>query len=276
MDFSGVTHWLQRPKIFFGKIPKIRAGAGTTRPAVLTSAEMEPSSTSQTQVMPDPAPAAEFAIRLYRPADRQQVRDICVQTCWMGEYRPDYIPSEHLWAEFWTRYFTDVEPQHTWVLQREADGKLLGYLCGTADARAADHYGYKLMPGIAWHIVRQRLLRRRASRRALWSMLKALLRGELNPPKGVHDEYPAAWHFDLLPDARRGGWGRKMLAMFIDQMRAEGVRGIHGQPLSINPPVARALESMGFTLLSSRPTCAFAHVETQRIEVQTWVMKLAD
>ena len=58
-----------------------------------------------------------FLIRPYRPDDRQAVRDICVATCWMGEYRPESIPDEWMWAEFWTRFFTDRQSQYlqTWV-----------------------------------------------------------------------------------------------------------------------------------------------------------------
>ena len=50
-----------------------------------------------------------YIIRPYRRADRQSIRDICVATCWMGEYRPETIPDPWIFAEYWTRYFTDHE-----------------------------------------------------------------------------------------------------------------------------------------------------------------------
>jgi GNAT superfamily N-acetyltransferase len=63
-------------------------------------------------------PDKPLHIRKYRPSDRQAVRDICARTCWMGEYRPELIGDDWLWAEYWTRYFTDVECDLTWVVEK--------------------------------------------------------------------------------------------------------------------------------------------------------------
>ena len=48
-----------------------------------------------------------YRVRRLRRGDRQAVRDICVATNWMGEYHPDVAPDDWLWAEYWTRHFTD-------------------------------------------------------------------------------------------------------------------------------------------------------------------------
>ena len=77
---------------------------------------------------------SSILVRGYGRSDRQAVRGICAATCWMGEDRPELIPDDWVWAEYWTRYFTDEEPRHTWVAC-EAAGRVVGYLTGTADER---------------------------------------------------------------------------------------------------------------------------------------------
>jgi len=218
--------------------------------------------------------ATHHLIRPYRPADRQAVRDICAATCWMGEHRPDLIPDGWIWAEYWTRYFTDVEPRHSWVVQNDPSGQVAGYLNGTCDVRRFDAYAWRLVPGVVWHAIRKRLMRRPVSRRAILSMLRAMFRGELELPPGVARKYPATWHFNLLPGVRGGGLGWQLFCKFREAMRSLGVPGLHSQPMSINPQMLKFLTRAGFALVSSKPTCAFAHVEPRPIEVQTWVLPL--
>ena len=124
----------------------------------------------------------DYRIRPFRRADRQAVRDICAACCWMGDYVPQRIPDDWIWAEYWTRYFTDREPQHVWVVERADDGAVVGYLAGTADKARADRYAPLLFPGIVWRVLRKRLLRNPASRAAMFGMAKSILRGEMRLP----------------------------------------------------------------------------------------------
>jgi len=221
-----------------------------------------------------PAAQKAFFIRPYRPADRQAVRYVCVATCWISEYRRSYIPDDWVWAEFWTRYYTDKEPQHTWVIERTSDAKVVGYLSGSIDARRADHYALRIMPGIAWHVARHHLLLRGLSRRPLLSMLGSLVRGELSLPRDIVEEYPGTWHFNLLSELRGSGWGWLLLRQFMEAARQEGVKGIHAQTMSENHVVNRLLEALGFRCADRHKITAFASAHNAPLEVFTWVMKL--
>ncbi|MHC4982623.1 MAG: hypothetical protein ACYTF6_05585 [Planctomycetota bacterium] len=119
---------------------------------------------------------SKYSLRRYRRGDRPAVREICVKCSWLGEYRPENIGDDWIWAEFWTRYFTDREPQHTWVAGRRTDAAVVGYLTGTADGARVGRYVPFLFPGIILRAIRMRLIRRRASRRAVAAMLRSLLR----------------------------------------------------------------------------------------------------
>ena len=211
------------------------------------------------------------AIRLYRPGDRAAVRDICAKCSWLGSYEPDRIIDDWIWAEYWTRYFTDGEPQHTWVVERTSDGAVVGYLSGTADVSRVEHYTPRLLPGIVWRVIRKRLLRRAAGRRAIISMLRSLLRGELSLPRVVRREFPATCHMNILPEARGRGLGSRMHKLFMERMKSLGVRGVHAHPMSINPVMPGFLSARGFTMVDSHPLTAFAFADPQAIDLQTWV-----
>jgi len=215
-----------------------------------------------------------FGIRLLRRADRAGVREICSATAWMGAPAPELIGDEWIWAEFWTRYFTDRDRRGSWVVERRADGAVVGYLTGTRDVGRFDAYVPFLLPGIVLRAVRRRLIRRQAPRRAILALLRSLAAGELALPPGAAGAYPATFHVNLLPEARRRGLGSMLLVRFLDRMRAVDAPGVHVQPLSGNRPIRQLLRRAGFRLLGARPCRAFAHAEGERMRIQTWVLPL--
>lgn len=217
---------------------------------------------------------SDYLIRPSGRSDRPAVRAICAATAWLGLPASDRIADDWIWAEYWTRFFTDRQGDCCWVAESRGDGLVVGYLTGTPDVRRFERYVPLLLPGIAWRVVRKRLMRRRPSRRAVLAMLMALVRGELALPPRVRKDFPATFHFNLLPAARRLGLGTQLLQTFLARMRSLGVPGGHAQALSMNQPAARALRRGGFRLLASRRVRAFAHLDRQPIAVNTWVLPL--
>jgi hypothetical protein len=221
----------------------------------------------------EPSPT-EYFIRPLRPADRQAVRDICVQTAWLGGPGSGHIPDDWIWAEFWTRYFTDRAPQHSWVICRTSDQQVAGYLMGAGDASRLDRYMPFLIPGIILRAIRKRLLRWPDTRAAIVAMLKSIARGEMSTPPGVARNYPATMHIDILAEARGRRYAPQLYELFAQRMRSLGVAGIHAQTLSVNKPITRFCQNAGFTLAGSKPIGAFDHVETEPIEILTWTKSL--
>lgn len=193
----------------------------------------------------------------------------------MGEYRPELIPDDWVWAEYWTRYFTDQEPEHVWVACEGPAGGVVGYLTGTVDERRFHRYAPRILPGIAWHVIRRRLMRRHQSRRAILGLVAALLRDEMRLPPGAADEFPATCHMNLLPEARGAGVGTRLFRKFLEAMRRAGVPGVHQQPLDINPAILALLAKAGFRKVESHPIQAYAHIHPGRVELQTWVLPLS-
>src|SRR5882672_11058012 len=70
-----------------------------------------------------------FLIRGYRGSDREAVRQLCCQTGFLGEPIDPVFQDNELFADFLTTYYTDHEPESSFVL--EVDGEIRGYLLGS-------------------------------------------------------------------------------------------------------------------------------------------------
>jgi len=239
-------------------------------------------------------PTDEHAIEPMRRTDAPAVRRICVATCWMGDYRPEVLADEQIWADYWTRWFTDRQRQHSWVVRRSCDGQVVGYLTGTPDERRFHRYVPWLLPRFAWRLLAPKAKRGLADsaakrppgcsaqnlpdpllrRMALRNAIRSVIRAETGIPARLMAAYPATWHVDLLPEARGRGLGAALLDLFIARMRQLGVPGLHAQPMSINTAIIALLDRKGFTLACTRRLTAFEHAVKDPIDVQTWVKQL--
>ena len=217
---------------------------------------------------------ADFLIRLLRREDRPAVREICAATAWLGSPDPQRVPDGWIWAEYWTRYFTDRQRRYSWLVEQRASGSAVGYLTGTADVRRFDRYLLYLLPWIVFRVVRKRLFRRQASRRALLGLLRSIAAGEMSLPPGVAAAYPATFHMNLLPDCRRCRIGMRLFEKFLAKMRSLRVAGVHAQTLSVNAAIGKFCERAGFLTIASKALNAFAHVDGKPIEIHTRVMPL--
>jgi len=214
-------------------------------------------------------------IRPYRPEDRDTIRKICVDTVWLGQPASERILDPWIWAEFWTRYFTDEEPEHTWVIEPQ-DQRITGYITGAADVRAIQKYTTTIMPGLAKAAFKRRLLNKSASRKAIWSTMVALAKGQLRLPKAVQKNFPATFHFNLLPEARGLGLGGKLFDLFSKEMRRMGIVGVHAQSHSLNQAATKFFERTGFRLNASTRLDVFKHIDSRPLYTNTWVLGLTN
>jgi hypothetical protein len=83
----------------------------------------------------------EFTIRSYRPTDRGAVRRLCCQTGFLGEPIDPVFQDHELFADFLTSYYTDKEPESSFVL--EIDGEIRGYLLGSRKPLWNQFYSFR-------------------------------------------------------------------------------------------------------------------------------------
>jgi len=216
-----------------------------------------------------------WRLRPLRRADRDAIRAICVTCAWMGRPASRRIVDATLWADYWTRLFTDRRRDSSWVVARADDACVKGYLTGVADVRQFDRHAAALMPRLVGRVVRGRLLSRPATRRGIGRFLwHGLVRHELALPPGLARQFPATFHMNLLPQARRQGLGTRLFEAFAGAMRSRAVPGIHLEVLGVNEPIRAFCRRAGFTRVASRSVNVFRHVDPRPTELETWVLAL--
>ncbi len=166
-------------------------------------------------------------IRSYRPADRAAVRRICADTGFMGRPIDPVFSDREAFADFFTCYYTDREPDCALVTEDASTGEVVGYLLGCVRwRRHAVLQRWLVLSRVAPGVV-GRLLAGRYDRRSRAFLRWVLLRSAAETPPVPHRS--AHFHINLLPAYRTGRASREMIFRFFELARARGRTRIHGQ-----------------------------------------------
>ena len=206
------------------------------------------------------------SVRPFERRDRAAVREICCDTADRGEPVERFFPDRELIADLVTGYYTDREPQSTWVA--EAGGRVVGYLTGSLDsARCERETGRAVAPravlravgrGVLWHRATWRLLR------AFWMTWRA---GGW-PRRSPFEEYPAHVHINVRAECRGRRVGHRLAERFFQQMEQAGLKGVHAHVRGDNASGRRFFERLGFVAVSEYPLVVPArsgYLQTQTV-----------
>jgi ribosomal protein S18 acetylase RimI-like enzyme len=161
----------------------------------------------------------------------------------MGEPAAWYWRDQVSFADVWTAYYTDREPESAFVAA-DADS-IVGYLLGCVDSARAP----SPRSAIARQIVRRQLLVRSGTARFFWRSILDSLRhpnvpsGELADPR-----WPSHLHMNLLPEARGRGAGRGLMEAWLGRLREVGSPGCHLGTLAENANAIAFFRRTGFVL----------------------------
>lgn len=188
---------------------------------------------------------SDLIVRGYRPEDRAAIRRICHQTGFIGEPADWYWADEDSFADTWTGWYTDHEPESVGVV--EIDGRVEGYLLGCRDTRDAwppeNVVGRHLIGG-------QHLLVRRGTAGFIWRAFGDIAvdaaRRRLPERDPFDPRWPAHLHIDLMPVARGQGAGRRLMTRWLDSLREAGIAGCHLGTIAENTKAIAFFEAMGF------------------------------
>lgn len=180
-------------------------------------------------------------IRLYRPADRADVYNVCVRTAAAGGDATGIYSSDDLMPDVFAGPYLEFQPDLAFVV--DVGGRVAGYVIAAADTRAFVER------------VRQEWVPTFASKYPEPSPTDApIVAMGVDPERMLVpevDEYPAHLHIDLLPELQGQGCGRAL----IDTLRAElARRGIPGLHLTMDPanlPARAFYDRLGFVELPS-------------------------
>lgn len=161
-----------------------------------------------------------LSIRPYHPSDLCDLYRICLQTGANGEDASTLYRDPLLLGHFYAAPYAVLDPTLCFVLTME--GTPCGYVLGTRD-----HVAFSEACERAWlPVLRERYPlppRKDDSRDA--QLIRMIHEGHTALPE--LRAYPADLHINLLPVVQGKGWGRRLMACFLDQLRTDGVPAVH-------------------------------------------------
>jgi GNAT superfamily N-acetyltransferase len=195
-------------------------------------------------------------IRPYHPSDRETVRRLCCETGYLGQAIDPVFQDRELFADYLTSFYTDWEPESTFVL--EQDGEVKGYLMGSR--RPFLHQLHSFMTNLGLFAKGIfRYPRYNASSKAFvrWILLNAWREVPAAPRRIPH------FHFNMLPEAQGFGTAREILVQFLNHLRAHGETHVFGQVVTFEDRRgAKVFERFGFQVLEKKEITKYrAHRE---------------
>lgn len=171
------------------------------------------------------------AIRPYRRSDRAHVRAIVCATAFRNRGHHVMLGDAELFADYWSSYYTDHEPESCMVAERE--GVVVGYLFGCVDTRAHQRTMARLIvPSVLRRLVMRTAGAAMRGGRHEWRLLRwLLLHAWREAPPIDLDRYPAHYHLNLLRAASGERLYTRMAIDFLRRAETQGAVGVHGQVL---------------------------------------------
>jgi ribosomal protein S18 acetylase RimI-like enzyme len=160
----------------------------------------------------------------------------------MGEPADWYWRDSPSFANIWTSYYTDHEPESAFVA--ELEGHVVGYLLGCVDT----NHGPSPVAALTREAIRRVLFARRGTAGFLWRSVWDTVRdggvpaGELNDPR-----WPSHLHTNLDPVARGRGVGTRLMQAWFARLRSVGSPGCHLGTLHENRTAIAFFERVGFS-----------------------------
>ncbi len=209
----------------------------------------------------------EFRIRKYELKDRESVRWICCETGFMGEPVENYFIGRESFAEMWSGYWTDYEPES--CLVAEAGGRVVGYLLGCLDTnKQARIFQKEIQPKLFRMALKEGDFRRWKNWRYFYRVFRSARRGEFKEPREtVNAEYPAHLHTNIAPPEYRGkGMGKALMQGYLAYLRERQIPGVHLVTTSRNRAALGLYYRTGFQDLFRGPLTCYDHITPEPIE----------
>jgi ribosomal protein S18 acetylase RimI-like enzyme len=190
---------------------------------------------------------SEPIIRSARAGDRTGAYYVCLKT---GDYgkdgEPFYRDDPDALGRIFAGPYLDFEPDLSLILE-DAEG-ICGYAFGAFDSRAFyDRYERECRPKLCAEFPDP------SGDPGNWTRAQHVHHGYHHPDyfcPEPYEQYPSHLHIDLLPRAQARGYGRKMLEMVMDKLRARGSPGAHLGVSMLNPAALGFYERLGFRELA--------------------------
>ena len=180
-------------------------------------------------------------IRLYRPADRADVYNVCVRTAAAGGDATGIYSSDDLMPDVFAGPYLAFQPDLAFVV--DVGDRVAGYVIAAADTRAFVER------------VRQEWVPTFASKYPEPSPTDApIVAMGVDPERMLVpevDQFPAHLHIDLLPELQGQGCGRALIDTLRTELARRGIPGLHLTMDPANLPARAFYDRLGFVELPS-------------------------
>jgi hypothetical protein len=213
-----------------------------------------------------PLPAkAKPIIRPYRPEDRAALRAICADTGFLGQPIDPVFEDRELFADYLTSYYTDAEPESTFVC--ELNGEVKGYLMGSRFPKRKARYETRMLPGLILRGLWRYFTRpyNAASRRYVrWILTQARKENPYTPPNIPH------LHFNIRPEARSIAATRELVDTFFQYLYNNGEKQVYAQVVAYESRRGnRMFERYGFRVIDEREVTKYRDLHAGKIYLFT-------
>ncbi|ACD84040.1 hypothetical protein [Candidatus Methylacidiphilum infernorum] len=189
----------------------------------------------------------EPVIRKYCPKDREAIRRICADTGFLGKPIDPVFEDRELFADFLTRYYTDMEPESAFVC--ELGGEVGGYLIGCCKPRMKLCFDLLNGPLLLMKLFYRYFFKpyKPASKKYIrWLIFSGLKQTPPAPKNCPH------FHINLLPKVKSPTTTRRLIDSFLSYLISRGYSQVYGQIVVFGERRKPALFSrFGFEVLNS-------------------------
>lgn len=209
-----------------------------------------------------------YTIRSYRASDREAVRRLCCQTGFLGEPIDPVYEDRELFADFLTTYYTDHEPESSFVIEK--DGELRGYLLGCRKPLRNQVYSlYQNIVLFLRALLRYPRYNARSRSFILWLLMNGWREVPAAPRRTPH------FHINLLPDARKIATTRALMSAYLSYLYKRGEKRVYGQIVTFESRRGEAMfERYGFRVMNRAEITKYRKLHPGSVYLSTVVKNL--
>ncbi|MEQ1858970.1 MAG: GNAT family acetyltransferase [Chthoniobacteraceae bacterium] len=211
-----------------------------------------------------------FEIRRFERADRERVRELCCETGFLGKAIDPVFEDRELFADYLTAYYTDWEPQSSFVLL--VNGKILGYLLGSRFPLRQQLYNfYNNIALFLRGVVRYPRYNAASKKFVKWVLTQAWREVPQAPRRTAH------FHINLLPDARSVANARAITNAYLQYLHDAGEKRVFGQMVVFEDRRGtKMFERYGFKVLNKAEITKYRDLHPEPVYLCTVVKDLDD
>jgi ribosomal protein S18 acetylase RimI-like enzyme len=209
-----------------------------------------------------------LVIRSYRASDRAAVRQLCCQTGFLGEPIDPVYEDHELFADFLTTYYTDHEPESSFVL--ELGGELCGYLLGSRRPLLNQLYSFQQNLVLGFRaLLRYRRYNDRSRRFVLWILSHGWREVPAAPRRTPH------FHINLLPEARKMSTTRALMSAYLSYLYRCGEKRVYGQIVTFSSRRGEKMfERYGFRVMNRAEITKYKAFYPESVYLSTVIKNL--